>query len=134
MAIELACVVLAALIFVVMVLVQGAFSNLEHGPKRLLGNRDALDDQSQRVQRAKRANQNMIEAMVMFVPLALVAVAAGATNSMTAFGAVLFVVARLAYAPLYWFGPGPARSLAWTAGLIGIVLVALALLSTLVGI
>lgn len=127
MTLDASLLVLAVIIFIVQVMVQGVFSNLEHKPKELLGPRDQLSD-GKLAARAKRANQNMIEALWMFVPLMLVAIALERTNEMTALGGWLFVVGRAVFAPLYWFGVPVLRTLAWVAALAGIVLVLLQVL------
>ena len=117
MAAEINWIVAAVGVFVVMIMTQAVFSNLEHGPKRLLGNRDGVTDGGVRVSRAKRANQNMIEALLMFVPLAMAVAVSGKGTEMTAMACMVFVIARALYAPLYWFGGGPLRSLVWSVGL-----------------
>lgn len=127
MTLDASLLVLAVLIFIVQVMVQGLFSNLEHKPKELLGPRDQLSD-GVRAGRAKRANQNMMEALFMFAPLMLVAISLDRTNEMTALGGWLFVIGRAVYAPLYWFGVPVLRTLAWVAALAGIVLVLLQVL------
>ncbi|MFP4520244.1 MAG: MAPEG family protein [Oceanicaulis sp.] len=127
MTLDSSLLVLSVLIFIVQVMVQGVFSNLEHKPKELLGPRDQLSD-GKLAARAKRANQNMMEALFMFAPLMLVAIALDRTNEMTALGGWLFVIGRAAYAPLYWFGVPVVRTLAWIAALAGIVLVLLQVL------
>ncbi len=123
MSLELSYLSASAAWFFVMVLVQGFFSNREHGPRRLLGNRDAIIDQSAIVQRAKRANQNMIEAMVMTAPLLAIVALADRSNGLTALGAQLFFFGRVAYAFAYWLGLGPIRTLVWLIGLAGTLLV-----------
>ncbi|XBQ15660.1 MAG: MAPEG family protein [Oceanicaulis sp.] len=127
MTLDASLLVLAVLIFIVQVMVQGVFSNLEHKPGELLGPRDNLTDGAL-AGRAKRANQNMIEALWMFAPLMLVAIMLDRTNEMTALGGWLFVAGRAAYAPLYWFGVPVLRTLAWVAALAGVVLVLLQVL------
>lgn len=127
MTIDASLLVLSVLIFIVQVMVQGLFSNLEHKPKELLGPRDQLSD-GVRAARAKRANQNMIEGLLMFAPLMLAAIALDRTNEMTALGGWLFVIGRAAYAPLYWLGVPVVRTLAWLAGLVGVILILLQIL------
>ena len=70
----------------------------------------------------------MLEAMIMFAPLILLAEATGRFNEMTALGAAIFFWSRLAYAPAYWFGVPVARSLIWFGGVIGTVMVFLQVL------
>ena len=120
--------VLAILIYMAMILVQVVFSNLEHKPKDQLGARDGLIDSSRMTGRAKRANYNMIEALVMHAPLVLIAILLDRTNEMTVLGGWLFVAGRAVYAPLYWFGVPVLRTLAWFVAAAGTVFVLLQVL------
>jgi len=128
MPIDASLLVLAVLIFMAMVVVQAIFSNLEHPPKTMLGARDSLSDDSVLIRRAKRANQNMIEALLIHAPLVLVVLLLDRGNDMTALGGWLFVAGRAAYAPLYWFGVPLLRTLAWAAGVAGSVIILLQIL------
>lgn len=73
--------------------------------------------------RTKRAQANMTEGMIMFAPLVLIAVHFNALSPMTALGAALFFYARLAFAPLYYFGVPWLRTLAWFVSIVGILLI-----------
>ena len=128
MPVEISYLVASVLLFVVMIAVQAVISDKEHGLKASGGARDGLTDKNISTQRAKRANANMVEALVVFVPLVLVAAYLARFNAMTALGAALFFWARVAYAPLYWFGVPMVRSLVWFVGVAGTVLVALQVL------
>lgn len=123
MTIDASLLVLSVLVFVAMIVVQGVFSNLEHPPKVLLGARDGMADKNTLTQRAKRANQNMIEALLIHVPLVLIAIVTERTNEMTALGGWLFVIGRASYAPIYWLGLPIIRTVAWLAGIAGSALV-----------
>lgn len=72
--------------------------------------------------RAKRAQANMTEGMIMFAPLVLIAVHTGQTSVVTAAGAALFFYGRLAFAPCYYCGVPWLRTLAWAVSIIGLVL------------
>lgn len=124
MPVEVSYLVASIFLYIAMVIVQAIFANLNHSPKVLLGARDDLQDRSVMVLRAKRANHNMVEALLMFVPLMLVAIHFTRLNDMTALGAMLFFFGRLAYAPLYWMGIPVVRSLAWFVAFTGIVFIA----------
>ena len=78
--------------------------------------------------RAARAHHNMLENLVLFAALVLVAVAAGKTNSTTLLGAQIFVWARLAYALIYLAGIPFLRTAAWLVSIIGLVIIFLQLL------
>ena len=73
--------------------------------------------------RAERAFKNFIETFVFFLGAVLLANAMGKTNAMTALGAQIYFWSRLAYVPAYVFGIPVARTLLWTASIIGIVMV-----------
>lgn len=128
MPIELSYLVCAVLLYGVMILVQAIASNLENKPVDLAGARDGIVETSVLVGRARRANQNMVEALLLFAPLVLVAAHLDRFNEMTQLGAGLFLAGRIAYAPLYWFGVPWLRTFAWLAAVIGTVLVLLQVL------
>ena len=115
-------------LFLVYLLAEVAFANTQYGLKDLLGPRDDLGTHKPGLSRAKRATANMIEAMCMFVPLVLIAAVTGKSNEMTAYGAMTFFFARLVYAPLYWFGVPVLRTLAWFAGVVGLIMIFLQVL------
>ena len=110
-----------------MVGVQAMAGTLKNGLTWAAGARDSGEDTVLSA-RAKRANQNMIEAMVMFTPLIIAAAAVDGFNSQTALGATLFFYGRLAYAPLYWMGIPWLRTIAWFVSVIGILMVLLQVL------
>ena len=124
MGVEANYLVASVLLYAVMIVAQAVFSNLEHKTGDLLGARDALEDNSALVGRGKRANQNMVEALLLFVPLVLVVIHFERVNDTTALGAALFFFARLAYAPLYWLGVPVLRTLAWGVGFVATALIA----------
>ena len=128
MAIELSYLVAAVLLFFVYIFAEVIAGNLQYSLKDLLGARDNLPEYNSAVGRAKRATSNMLEAMIMFVPLVLVAQATNSFNSMTALGAAVFFWARAAYAPCYWFGIPVLRTLAWFVSLAGLAIIFLQVL------
>ena len=65
----------------------------------------------------------MAESLLPFAALVLVAHAAGVSNDMTVAGAKLFVYARMAYAVVYIAGIPWLRTLVWTAGFAGILMI-----------
>ena len=72
MPIELKYLVASALLFILMIGAQALMGIVYQGIVPLVGSRDSLKDDTVLIGRAKRANQNMIEAMVLFTPLVLV--------------------------------------------------------------
>ena len=83
-----------------------------------LGNRDNLNEATPMGGRAERAAKNSIEAAVFFVPLALIANAAG-LDSEAMLGAQIAFWARIAYVPIYIAGIKYLRSLVWIVGVAG---------------
>ncbi len=109
----------------------GAFlRNREWTPEGLkagLSNRDNLPEPTPLGGRAERAAQNSIEAAVLFVPVSLVAHAAGA-DAEVLMGAQVFFWARVAYIPIYLAGIQYVRSLVWVVGVAGLVMMVAKLL------
>ena len=111
-----------ALTFVQMlVAVSGA--TLQVGLPMLAGNREAVPAFGGWVGRAQRAHHNMLESLVLFAALVLVAVVTNKTNSATLLGAQLFFWARLAYAFVYIAGIPWLRTAVWTVSVIGLILI-----------
>jgi len=83
-----------------------------------LGNRDNLQEATPMGGRAERAAKNSIEAAAFFVPLALIANAAG-LDAEVMLGAQVAFWARIAYVPIYIAGIKYLRSLVWIVGVVG---------------
>lgn len=111
-----------ALTFVQMLMaVSGA--TLQVGLPMLAGNRDAVPAFGGWVGRAQRAHHNMLESLVLFAALVLIAVVTNKTNSATLLGAQLFFWARLAYAVVYVAGIPWLRTAVWFVSVIGLILI-----------
>ncbi len=123
MPLEYSYLVASVLLYLVMIMVQATAGIMHHGLPALAGPRDELKPDGPFAGRAKRASANMLENLALFAPLVIVAVETGRTSDLTQIGAGLFLAARIIYAPSYWFGIA-IRSLAWFAGLAGILIVA----------
>ncbi|MDX8348092.1 MAPEG family protein [Cognatiyoonia sp. IB215446] len=87
-----------------------------------LGPRDNPPETSIYGARSERALRNSGEALLIFLPLALL----GAEKEGALLGAQIFVLCRLAYLPAYILGIPFLRSLVWTLGVSGLVLMAAA--------
>jgi uncharacterized MAPEG superfamily protein len=99
----------------------GAFAQV--GFMRLVGNRENMPEMMGWRGRARRAHLNMLENLVLFAALVLVAVVAGKTNDATLLGAQIFFWARLAYALIYIAGVLWLRTLAWFVSVIGLIMI-----------
>ena len=115
----------------VQVLVAAIGANQAVGLNTLAGNREGLGEIPGWAGRAKRAHLNMIENMVLFAALVLIAAAAGKANAMTAMGAMIFFWARVAYAVIYVAGIAWLRTLAWFVSVIGMAMIAWELLKAM---
>lgn len=97
---------------------------LNHG-----GSRDELPLPSRAVGRARRALANYQENLPIFLALAFLAyLVEGADMNGAIMGAKIFVLARAAYLPLYMISIPFTRSIAYTIGLVGNVLMLMAVL------
>jgi len=101
--------------------VQGAFNQV--GLPRLAGNREGMPEITGWGGRAARAHRNMLESLVLFAELVLVAVAAGKTNDMTLLGAQIFFWARLAYAVIFIAGIIWLRTVVWFVSIAGLIVI-----------
>ena len=108
----------------VQVLVAAALANKAVGLPALAGNREGLGELPGAAGRARRAHLNMIENMVLFTALVLIAAVAGKANATTAMGAMIFFWARLAHAVIYVAGLPWLRTVAWAVSVVGMVMIA----------
>lgn len=72
--------------------------------------------------RAQRAASNMLENMVLFVAVTIVAAGAREHHDRVVLGARIFFWARLAYFPIYLAGIPYLRTLVWTISIVGMAL------------
>ena len=128
MSMDLKYLLFSVLLTFVQVVIAAAAANQTVGLTTLAGNREGMGELAGFAGRARRAHLNMIENMVLFTALVLVAAVAGKANAMTAMGALIFFWARLAYAVIYLIGIPWLRTLAWFVSVIGMVIIALQLI------
>jgi len=125
---ELMLLVWAAALTLVQAVVaaQGAFAQV--GLFTLAGNREGMPEIKGWGGRAARAHRNMLENLVLFAVLVIVAVLADKTNGNTLLGAQLFLWARVAYAVIYVAGIPWLRTGVWAVSIVGLVMVFLQLI------
>ena len=128
---DLTYLLLSTLLCFVQVLVAAATANQQVGLPALAGNRDDLPVFKGVAGRARRAHLNMVENLVLFAALVLIAAAAGKANAMTALGAAIFFWGRLAYAVIYLIGVPWLRTLAWFVSVVGMAIIAWVLLQAM---
>jgi uncharacterized MAPEG superfamily protein len=125
---ELMLLAWAVILTLAQMLVAATGAASQYGPMTLFGNREGLPVLTGWAGRAYRAHHNMLENLVLFAALVLIATVAGKTNSSTLLGAQLFFWARLAYAVIYLAGIPYLRTAAWLVSVIGLVMIFLQLL------
>jgi len=116
----------SVLLYIAWIAVQAVLSVTQYGIGPLVGARDDMAEPLPQVGRVRRANQNMLEALGMFAPVALLAIHLDATSA--TLGAAVFFWARVAFAPLYLLGVPWLRTLVWLAGVVGILMMIFKLL------
>ncbi|MDB4973650.1 MAG: inner rane protein [Myxococcaceae bacterium] len=79
--------------------------------------------------RLQRAEKNLFETLPLFVAAVLIAHVAGRESSQTAWGAGLYLAARVLYVPLYALGVPVVRTLVWSISFVGLALVLAAVLA-----
>lgn len=89
-------------------------------------NVSARDGQSEPLRgvagRMDRAFRNLMETFPFFAALVLAVAVTGRGDALSALGAQLYFWSRLIYVPLYAAGIPYVRSLVWSVGLVGLVM------------
>lgn len=123
MSIELKLLVWSCALALAQMVVAAIGAQLQVGLPPLAGNREGMPELTGFAGRAVRAHRNLLESLVLFAALVLVAQVSGKTNATTALGAQLFFWGRLAYAPVYWIGVPWLRTGVWAVSLVGLLLI-----------
>lgn len=125
--VEMQMLWLSAALGLVQILIVVVCSGLAGRTVWALGPRDEAGPPFGKVgARLERALRNFFETFVLFAAVVLMAQALGKHTSMSSLGTQLFFWTRLAYVPAYAAGIPVLRTLIWTVGYVGIVLVLLA--------
>jgi|AntAceMinimDraft_12_1070368.scaffolds.fasta_scaffold29030_1 uncharacterized MAPEG superfamily protein len=124
MSVELTMLIWSVALLLVILLMQGSVGVLANGLQAQAGSRDGLPQSSALHARVTRLRANMIENLMLFVPVVLVAQAIGVSNETTVLGAQLFFGARLAHAIIYMAGWPWVRPLAFAIALVGTLMIA----------
>ena len=120
---ELTYLVWSAVLTFVLVLISVSGATLQVGLPTLAGNREGLPEITGWAGRAQRAHRNILESLVLFAILVIVAHVARRTNAVTLLGVQLFFWARVAHAVLYIAGIPWARTAAWVVSAVGLFLI-----------
>lgn len=127
MPIELTMLAYSVALLFVIILIQANAGVMAQGLMPLANNRDNLPEPSVFQARMKRVVDNHREGLILFAPLVLIAAQQGISTSTTVLGAQLFFYSRVAHAILYILGVPMIRPLAWAVGIVGTVMIFLAL-------
>lgn len=119
-------VLLVLLLYVIQLFLQET-SRYRFNLRQIMGNRDTRPDQSVLAARLNRAKNNMLEALPLFLGLAMLALVKGGDTSISTNGAILFLAARILYIPIYAAGIPVLRSVVWLVGMGGLIIMALAI-------
>ncbi len=132
---ELTALTLAALLQVVQFLLMAVPVNLELGPAKTMSPRDPaqmggamIDQINPKTARLVRALNNHFEGLILFGIACIVITVSGQSTGLTAACAWIYLVARVAYVPAYYFGLVPWRSVIWAIGFGATTLILLAAL------
>ena len=91
----------------------------------IVDNRDNPPQLSVLAGRLDRAKNNMLEALPLFLGVALLALVKGHDKGLAADAALVFLIARVAYIPAYVSGVPVLRSLIWLVGMASLLVMAL---------
>ena len=120
---ELLVLTLAALLQCAQFGLMSLAANLDVGPARTMSPRDPqrlgkplAEILGVKAGRLYRAFNNMFEALILFTIAVLVIALTDQSTAVTQTAAWVFLAARVAYVPAYYFGLAPGRSLIWFVG------------------
>jgi len=126
MSLELICLGWAAVLGVAHILIAANARTKEFGAK---WNVSARDDHkpplSPFTDRLFRAQSNFFETFPLFASAVLIAMVSQSASVYSYWGALIYLIARVIYFPLYAFGVPVIRTLVWLLSMIGLLLVLL---------
>ena len=120
---ELTALTLAALLQVVQFALMAIPVNIELGTAKTMSPRDPdrmsapmAEQVSTKTGRLVRALNNHFEGLILFGIACTVITVSGQSTGLTATCAVIYLIARIAYVPAYYYGLVPWRSVIWAIG------------------
>jgi uncharacterized MAPEG superfamily protein len=124
MTIELSVLAWGCVLALLHILVAVRFKTRQYGTGWNVGARDEeMPPPKPVVGRLARAQANFYETFPLYAAAAIIVSVAHLNNRWTAIGAIVWLVARLVYLPLYGFGVPYLRTAVWAASLVGIAIV-----------
>lgn len=124
MAVELTCLAWAVLLGLIHILTAGQARTNELGSSWNMSARDGVQPTlSPFTNRLFRAQANFFETFPLFATVILITAVTQLYSMFSYWGAIIYLVARVIYFPLYAFGIPYIRTVVWLISLIGILLV-----------
>ncbi len=121
---ELSLLIWSTGLYALYIGVQSTLYRMQHGVEFAATDRDDEPRPNPLNQRAEKALRNLQETYPVFLALA-VAAALGRGDDLSLWGSVIYLVARVAYLPLYVLGVKYIRSLVWTISVVGLIVMAI---------
>ena len=122
MPIELTLLVWSTALFALYVGVQSTLYRMQHGIRFAQTARDDEAPPNPVNARAEKALRNLLETYPVFVALSVAAAMGAPGDGLVFWGQVAYLVARVAYLPLYVLGVEMVRSLVWLVSAAGLVM------------
>lgn len=124
MSLELKVLMCSIVLGLIQLLYAANLATLERGLKWNLSPRDEkMPELSPAAAHASRAFHNFLETFPFFSSLILLTQVMGRNSIITSLGAVIYLICRVIYVPLYVKGIPGYRSLVWFGSMIGIATV-----------
>ncbi|NRB03831.1 MAG: MAPEG family protein [Rhodobacteraceae bacterium] len=119
---ELSILALYGFVIAITILIQVTAALGQASLLDLARSRDDLPDLTGIAGRLLRAVNNSIVAMALFAPAVLILEVKGIHTAQTLLAAQVFLIARIAYVPIYAFGIPWLRTLVWITGFLATLL------------
>ena len=123
MSVDLKMLVWSAVLTFVVTLPYVLGLTMKLGLPAMAGNRENFPAVEGWIGRSMRLHRNMIEAMILFTALVVVAHLAGKANATTALGATIFFWARVVHAVVYIAGIPWLRTGVWAVSVVGMLMI-----------
>lgn len=124
MTIELTLLGCTLLLAVFQILLASTFRTLETGAAYNGGPRDSDGPPMGKMTgRLKRAQNNLLETLPLFIAAVLMVSVLGRESSMSSYGVWTYFIARIVYIPMYASGIPRIRSLVWLISMVGLLMV-----------
>lgn len=132
MSVELTVLAWSAILLIILILVSANGNVMAMGMAWGVGNREERSTALGWAARARRAYLNLLENLVPFAILVIIAQLANVHTELTAAGAQLFIVGRVVHAIVYITGLTflATRTIAFAVSLLGTLMIAYAVLTT----